>query len=61
MYKCKFCGATIKEDRSDDEWFSYFGEEMLWGHVQMAHESLFKEMQDLPTPFMLEECYDEEV
>lgn len=54
-WKCKFCGCTMHI--SDDD-FNYFGEEELWGHIQMEHEDIFKDVQDLETPFMLEECYN---
>lgn len=48
MYKCKYCGEIFDE----------FDEEAMWGHIQMEHEEIFKEVQDLETPYMLEECYE---
>lgn len=58
MYKCKYCGQLVF---SEDEDYSFyeFGEEMLWGHIQMCHEDVFDEVRDWETPFMLEECYEE--
>ena len=56
MYKCKLCGATF-ENYTNEE-FEEYGEEELWGHIQMQHEDIFEECQDLDTPTMLEEYYE---
>ncbi len=48
-YVCKCCGEIITDD-----------EQELWGHIQMEHEDVFDEVQDSDTPWMLEECYEEE-
>lgn len=56
IYKCKTCGKTIELYSCD---FDCFGEEVLWGHIQLEHEDVFEEVQDLETPFMIEECYEE--
>lgn len=57
VYKCKICGYTIGFYDAD---FGYWGEEELWRHIQMCHEDKFKEVQNWETPFMIEECYEEE-
>ena len=46
--RCKHCGAIIDGD-----------DESLWAHIQLEHEEIFEEVQDLETPFMIEECYEE--
>lgn len=51
-YICEFCGEMIEDET--EEW-----EELLWGHIQMLHEKEFEEMQDLDTPNMIDECYQE--
>lgn len=45
-YSCWFCGEVIKESEAE-----------LWGHIQMKHPEVFKDLQDLDTPDMMEECY----
>lgn len=53
VYKCKYCDECfIKEDWDEDL------EEALWGHIQMDHEELFEELQNLETPDMIEIAYD---
>ena len=53
VYKCKYCGDhIIKENREDDI------DVPLWGHIQMHHEELFEELQNLETPDMIEIAYD---
>jgi hypothetical protein len=55
VYECKHCKMNfIKEDWEE------LGrlEEVLWGHIQMDHEELFEDIQDLDTPAMLEIVYD---
>jgi hypothetical protein len=49
-FRCKHCGFGCWDV-----------EEELWGHVQMHHEDKFKEVQNWETPFMIEECYEEEM
>ena len=53
-WKCNICGALfdIDEDFFDD------AEEILWGHVQLAHEDIFDECQNWETPWMLEEYFE---
>lgn len=46
-YCCKLCGDSFSYD-----------EEALWGHLQMCHEAVFEEEQNLETPDMLEIYYD---
>lgn len=58
-YVCKCCGTEIHDDKDNENWFDEFGEEELWGHLQMDHEEVFKECQNWETPAMLEEYYDE--
>ena len=55
MWRCNICGEAfdIDEDFFDDT------EEILWGHIQLAHEAVFEDVQNLETPYMLEICYDE--
>lgn len=48
MYKCNYCEETFED----------FDEQTLWGHIQMEHEDVFEEVQNLDTPYMLEECYE---
>ena len=55
-WKCKICNKVIEIEEEDD--FGYFGEEELWGHIQMEHKDVFEEVQDLDTPDMLDECYE---
>lgn len=62
-YKCKFCGHQIAFEDYEFNGGGYFhpdGEEQLWGHIQLDHEDIFEEVQDLETPFMIETCYTEE-
>ena len=50
---CKHCdNCFIKEDWDEGL------EEALWGHIQMDHEELFEELQNLETPDMIEIAYD---
>ena len=58
VFKCKCCGDYICEDPEYEDWFEYCGEEELWGHIQLGHPEIFKECQNLETPYMLEECYE---
>lgn len=53
-YICKYCGYEIEEDNlfNDDI------EEDLWGHIQMNHEDIYENIQDLESPDMIEECYE---
>ena len=57
-WKCKICGEVIEKDVEDEDWFDDYGEEILWGHIQMRHENEFEEVRDMETPDMLDECYD---
>ena len=60
-YKCKCCGQAIQfiaEDFNGDGSYHPDGEELLWGHIQFDHEDIYKEVQNMETPFMIEECYD---
>lgn len=62
-YKCKTCGQEIEFADDEFDCGGYYhpdGEELLWGHIQLEHEDKFEEVQDLETPFMIEECYEEE-
>lgn len=53
IYKCKHCNNHfIKEDWGDEL------EESLWDHIQMDHEDVFEELQNLETPDMIESAYD---
>ena len=59
-YVCNICGAVIEfdEDEFDLGGSSHpDGEEMLWGHIQMWHEDVYDNVQNLETPFMIEERY----
>ena len=53
-FKCKYCGFDCCDVDNDVE-------EELWGHIQMNHEDIFEEVQNLETPDMIEECYEEEM
>lgn len=55
-YKCKYC--RLKFYYYDTTDFELCGEEDLWRHIQLNHEDVFSEVQNLETPHMLEECYD---
>lgn len=57
MYKCKFCSATFGPYTKIA--FDEDGEEELWGHIQINHEEIFEEVQNLATPDMIEICYRE--
>lgn len=57
MYKCKICDEIISFNENE---FDSLGEEELWGHIQMNHKDKFEEVQNLETPDMIEECYEEE-
>ena len=53
VLRCKHCSECfIKEDLSEDL------DEALWGHIQMDHEELFEELQDLETPYMTAIVYE---
>lgn len=52
-YKCKYCNFNNWDSNNDIE-------EELWGHIQMYHKDKFEEVQNLETPDMIEECYEEE-
>ena len=53
VYKCKYCdNHFIKEDWDEDL------DETLWGHIQMDHEEIFEDLQNLETPDMIEIAYD---
>ena len=61
-YKCTACGCEIEfaaDEFNGDGRYHPDGEEMLWGHIQLDHEDIFEEVQDLETPDMIEECYEE--
>ena len=59
IYKCKACGSEFEEiDDEDYSWFEDFGEEALWGHIQLDHPDIFEDCRDLETPDMLELQYD---
>jgi hypothetical protein len=51
---CVHCNMEFEEDNEE---FEDCLEEELWGHIQSMHEVIFEEVQDLDTPYMLEECY----
>lgn len=57
MYKCKICDEIISFNENE---FDSLGEEELWGHIQINHKDKFEEVQNLETPYMIEECYEEE-
>lgn len=53
VFRCMHCGdCFIKDDLSEDL------DEALWGHIQMDHEELFEEIQDLETPCMTTIVYE---
>ena len=56
MYKCKICDEIILFNENE---FDSLGEAELWGHIQMNHKDKFEEIQNLETPDMIEECYEE--
>ena len=56
MYKCKLCGVVFNSYTTEE--FEEYGEEELWGHIQMNHEEAFEECQDWETPTMIEEYYE---
>ena len=57
MYKCKICDEIISFNENE---FDSLGEEELWEHIQINHKDKFEEVQNLETPYMIEECYGEE-
>lgn len=54
-YKCSICGSEFTYDNEED--FQEYGEEALWGHIQLDHPEAFQECQNLETPHMLELLY----
>lgn len=54
-YKCVHCGELFEFDADDNDDY----DEVLWGHIQMEHEEIFEDVQNLDTPYMLEECFEE--
>lgn len=54
-YKCSICGETFTYDSEED--FQEYGEEALWGHIQIDHPEAFQECQNLETPHMLKLLY----
>lgn len=60
---CKTCGCVIEFPAEDFDCGGDFhpdGEELLWGHIQLDHPDVYEDVRDWETPFMIEECYDEE-
>ena len=53
-FKCKYCGFGCWDVDNDLE-------EELWEHIQMNHREIYEEVENLETPFMIEECYEEEM
>lgn len=55
IYRCKYCNEHfIKED-----WYEVSDiDECLLGHIQMDHEEVFDELQNLETPDMISIAYD---
>lgn len=59
VYKCKTCGSEfVADDPEDRSWFADYGEEALWGHIQLDHPEVYEDCQDLETPDMLELCFE---
>lgn len=59
---CRECGEEFEFEEEDFDCCGSFhpdGEELLWGHIQLAHPDVFEEVRDLETPYMIEECYEE--
>ena len=52
IYKCILCNHELEHPDFDEV------EEELWGHIQMDHEDLFEEIQDLETPDMIANFYE---
>lgn len=59
-YYCKHCGEMVVDTNNGDSIHLRDWEEELWGHIQMEHKDKFEEVQDFETPYMIEECYEEE-
>ena len=60
VYTCRECGTDFlirAGEFNGDGYFHPDGEELLWGHIQLEHPTLFREMRDMDTPSMLELCY----
>lgn len=58
IYKCRACRSEFEEVGDEDgDWFDDYGEEALWGHLQLDHPDIFKECCDLETPDMLQLYY----
>ena len=45
-YKCKICSWWIEND-----------DQTLCGHIQLHHENVFKEIEDLDVPDIVDEYY----
>ena len=56
-YVCKECGSDFTYDNDDD--FYEWGEEQLWGHIQLDHPEIYQECQTWETPDMLDVYFDE--
>lgn len=58
VFICKECSKEFVAEDDDHEWFYTWGEEDLWGHLQMEHPEIFEENQTLETPDMVEIFYE---
>lgn len=62
VFRCKTCGSEFEEiDDEDFAWFEDYGEEALWGHIQLDHPELYQECQTWETPDMLEVYYEHSI
>lgn len=50
-FMCDHCGKEFSCNKDDYE-------EILWGHLQIDHEDIFKDYENLDTPDMIEANYD---
>lgn len=50
-FGCNHCGKEFKCNEDDYE-------EILWGHLQIDHENIFKDYENLDTPDMIEDNYE---
>lgn len=61
VFTCKECSEEFVAEDEDHDWFYAYGEEDLWGHLQLEHPEIFEEFQTLETPDMLEMFYEHSI
>lgn len=54
FYKCKRCRSLFcfEEDEIED------ADEVLWGHLRKKHPIIDRRVQDMESPDMISECFE---